>query len=275
MQPREDVIRELQKYIASLDFGRDDLEQDHKDIYTYIEQTILPPESTILGAVPPVDVLAYAAKNILFPVLAQDLIPELLDVIATVEFYRQRTLTQAKNALEMKSHYKDEDEAKAIFLNSDEEAFLEHLNVLDDSWRKVYITILRECCHSDLYYLWTTNPPSMADFMIRFNEYFPFLNKYCTHPSPRLLHQTLSTDEQNQLGQTGLAICDLGYNSAQWVTENIREDEPYWTLFDTDEFRKAFPPHAPKHLTKLICRYLDHVASTVQKVDSILQGRRD
>lgn len=283
MRPKEDdiaAVRKLRQYIASLDFGNDDLVKAHKDIYTYINQTILAPQSTILNIVPPVDVLAYAAKNILFPTLAQDLMPQLLDVIATVEFYRQRTLAQAKNALEWKGYYKNEGDPKADpkadALSSNEEAFLKQLNVSGESWRTVYVTILCKCCHFDLYHLWIVNPPSMANFMIRFNEYFPFLNKHCTHESPRLLHQTLSPDERGKLSQTGLTICAFCSDLAQWVTDNTRDDEPFWTLFDTEEFKKAFPPPcAARHLVKLICKYLDYVVSIVLKVEGVLRDRRN
>ena len=60
--------------------------------------------------------------------------------------------------------------------------------------------------------------------MVRFNEYFPFLNKCCTHKSPCLLHQTLSADERAKLGQTGMAICEFASRSAQWIADNVREE---------------------------------------------------
>ncbi len=91
------------------------------------------------------DVLVYAAKNILFPSLAEDLIPQLLDIIAAIEFYRQRALARAKKALQKQTHSKSED--KNASFNSDEEAFLKQLDIPDDSWRKVYMTILCKCCH--------------------------------------------------------------------------------------------------------------------------------
>ncbi|KAF8348366.1 hypothetical protein F5887DRAFT_644155 [Amanita rubescens] len=274
MQPREDdtaAVRKLQQYIASLDFGNGDLVNEHKDIYTFITETILAPQSTISNSTPPVDVLVYAAKNILFPSLAEDLIPQLLDIIAAIEFYRQRALTRAKKAIQ-----RSRSEDKNAPFNSDEEAFLKQLDTPKDSWRKVYMTILCKCCQFDLYHLWTANPSSVADFMIRFNEYFPFLNNYCTHESPRLLHQKLSTDEQSTFGEIGLAICGFGYTSAQWITDNAQEDKPYWTLFDTKEFQKAFPPPcAAKQLVTLICKYVDYVAHVVLKVDSSLRDTTD
>jgi hypothetical protein len=45
----------------------------------------------------------------------------LLDVVVTVESYRQRTLAQAKNALERYLHHKSEDK-ETIAFTIDEEA---------------------------------------------------------------------------------------------------------------------------------------------------------
>lgn len=66
--------------------------------------------------------------------------------------------------------------------------------------------------------------------MVRFNEYFPFLNKYCTHQSPYLLHQTLSADEHAKFGQTGMAICGFAYRSAQWIADNVREELVFFCI---------------------------------------------
>lgn len=92
------------------------------------------------------DVLVYAAKNILFPSLAEDLIPQLLDIVATVESYHQQALAQAKNVLERQLQDNCEDKKIAAF-NTGEKAFLKRLNASGDSWRKVYMTILCNCCH--------------------------------------------------------------------------------------------------------------------------------
>ena len=99
------------------------------------------------------DVLVYSAKNILFPSLAEDLIPQLLDIVATVESYRQRTLAQAKDVLERQLQDKPED-GETVAFNPDEEAFLKRFNTPDDSWRKVYMTILCNCCHFASPLLW-------------------------------------------------------------------------------------------------------------------------
>lgn len=71
-----------------------------------------------------------------------------------------------------------------------------------------------------------------------------------------------------------------GRVSFSYIEHRLRltkpNSEPYWTLFDTDEFQKAFPPPcAAKHLVKLICKYVDYVAHVVLKVDSLLQDTID
>lgn len=60
-----------------------------------------------------------------------------------------------------------------------------------------------------MYLLWTANPPSITDFLIRFNEYFPFLNKSYDNHSPRLFHFNLTDEETAQLFDTGIKCCDF------------------------------------------------------------------
>jgi hypothetical protein len=60
-----------------------------------------------------------------------------------------------------------------------------------------------------MYYLWTASPPSMTDFLIRFNEYFPFFNKSYSNDSPRLFHFNLNDEEIARLTDTGVKCCDL------------------------------------------------------------------
>jgi len=193
----------------------------------------------------------------------------LLDVIATVEFYRQQAVEKAKKIL---NQPETEGGESTIALTDGEKYYLMEQLTSDQSWRGVYIMILCNCCHYNLYRLWIAEPPSMGAFMIHFNEYFPFLNKYCTHPSPRLFHQSLTQDELKVVGNTGLAICEFSSNSAQWIADNTVNDQPYWNLFQTEEFRKTFaPPCSSRKLVKLVCNYLDYVAVLVRKVDGTVK----
>jgi hypothetical protein len=66
-----------------------------------------------------------------------------------------------------------------------------------------------------MFYLWTANPPSMTDFLIRFNEYFPFLNRSYDNNSPRLFHFNLTDEEIAHLIDAGEQCCDLVRKSVE------------------------------------------------------------
>jgi hypothetical protein len=73
-----------------------------------------------------------------------------------------------------------------------------------------------------MYNLWTANPPSMTDFLIRFNEYFPFLNRSYDNHSPRLFHFNLTNHEIAQLVDTGLKCCDFAKETVAWAKRKAR-----------------------------------------------------
>ena len=156
-------------------------------------------------------------------------IPELLDLLATAEFYRGRTLDQARAALTWNDYYSTN--PPSVLLTNEETEFIHHLESQMADLRPIYIMILTKCCHlvstpsiaarptsslcQDMYNLWTTNPPSVTNFLIRFNEYFPFLNQSYDNHSPRLFHYNLTNNELAHLADTGLKCCDFAIESAR------------------------------------------------------------
>lgn len=159
----------------------------------------------------------------------------MLDLFATAEFYREYTLSEARNALVWNAYYMKD--ATTISLAAEEEAFLQELEEKDASWRKMYMEIICQCCRmvstrfetrpysndisaQDIYNCWTANPPSMTDLMIAMNEYFPRLNKNARQESPRLFHRNLSLEEQVQINKSGEACCVLIHDSWAWASEN-------------------------------------------------------
>ena len=56
----------------------------------------------------------------------------------------------------------------------------------------------------------------MTDVLIRFNEYFPFLNQSYDNHSPRLFHYNLTNSELAHLLFTGLKCCDLARETIMW-----------------------------------------------------------
>ncbi|KAF5386846.1 hypothetical protein D9615_001988 [Tricholomella constricta] len=250
-------LRKLRDLIAKVDYNNL-TKQDHREIYQYIEREVLSPKSPIIKQVPPLELIVYSIQNILLPKLATRRIPDLLDLLATVEFYRKRTMDHARDAIVWNDYYKNE--KTIITLTAEEEGFLKNLEKQEKSLREMYIVIL-----TDMYLLWTASPPSMTDFLIRFNEYFPFLNDHCERVSPRLFHSDLSTTEIAQLEDVGLKCCDTAQGTVAWAM-----DQTIHHAFRMEDFKEAFPrPCGDNHLQEMITYFADHVMSAAKKIQEI------
>ena len=158
-------LRDLENLVAQVDFrpGSNASKQHHRDIYSetayhvpfiplsflqdYIEQVVLSPKSPIVKHVPSLPVIIYSIKNILYPNLVPRRIPDLLDLLATAEFYRGRTLDQARAATDWNAYYHTIPNEKSILLTTEDKLFLQSLESQKDALRGMYITILTRCCH--------------------------------------------------------------------------------------------------------------------------------
>ncbi|PFH53775.1 hypothetical protein AMATHDRAFT_38592 [Amanita thiersii Skay4041] len=263
MNEYEEPLQQLLHFVSSLDLEQAGFAFEHQSIYNYIEQTIISSTSnvSISAPPPPITIWALAANTILGLPFKHDSAPLLLDILTIIETYRTRTISQAEKLLTLNSYHK----------SSANKDFLEKLNVSSTSWRQAYLTIIQTCCHSDMYHLWTESTPSITNFLIHFNKFFPFLNEYCTNQVPLLFHLTLSPSERDTLVATGLDIAEWVIKSVQWAENNIVEGESLWSPFQSNQFSTLFPsPCTNQQLINMISKYLRHVMSIVERVDNIL-----
>lgn len=101
-------------------------------------------EETALAPVLPIVIFIYAIKNILYPNFLIELIPDFLDLITMVEFYRIRLTEEASNALTWNEFYKNAQDAHT--LEVEDEKFLNHLQDTQDEMRQIFMQIVAECC---------------------------------------------------------------------------------------------------------------------------------
>ncbi|KAF8070433.1 hypothetical protein FPV67DRAFT_1019856 [Lyophyllum atratum] len=268
--PEMEPLRKLRDLIAEVDYNRF-TKKDHRKIYEYLEREVLSPKSRIIKQVPTLDFIVYSIHKIIYPKLATRRIPDLLDLLATVEFYRKRTLDLAQEALVWNEYYKTE--KTVVTLPAGEEELLNELEEKQDSMRIMYTMILTTCCQLDMYLMWTATPPSMTDFLIRFNEYFPSLNGRCDRDSPRLFYADLSDNETAQIKEVGLEYCGFTQQTIEWATKYAGERESMHDAFCTEDFKNTFPwKHQEKDLSRLIGCYLLYVTSAANGVEDMFPG---
>ncbi|KAG6899425.1 hypothetical protein C0993_010392 [Termitomyces sp. T159_Od127] len=217
-----DPLSKLRDLIASVGNADRTSRQKHKEIYPgYIEREVLSPKSPIIKQVPPLEVVLYAINNILYPTFITRRLPHLLDLLATVEFYRKRTLASSHEATIWSEYYEVQDEKAVYRLSKEDEAYLKELELDNISMRNIYITLISECCQLDMHLLLVAKPPSLTDFLVRFNEYFPHLNKHYDRKSPRLFWSDLSSEEVVQLSKLGVDCCSRVQEIVNWATDHV------------------------------------------------------
>lgn len=101
-------------------------------------------EKTALDPVLPIAIFIYAINDILYPTFLIEFIPEFLDLLTMVEFYRIRVTEEASNALAWNEFYKSNKDART--LEVEDEVFLNHLQDTQDVMRKIFMQIVAECC---------------------------------------------------------------------------------------------------------------------------------
>ena len=101
-------------------------------------------EESALAPVLPIVIFIYAINNILYPDFLTEFIPEFLDLLTMVEFYRIRVTEEASSALAWNDFYKKAKNART--LEDEDERFLNHLQDTQDVMRKIFMQIVAECC---------------------------------------------------------------------------------------------------------------------------------
>ncbi|KAF7362546.1 hypothetical protein MVEN_00602700 [Mycena venus] len=213
------TLQELRAYIKASGF--ESPAPNHASISAYIETNIIKnPNSLFKHRVPPLDIVLYAIRRLLAPPDAPRLrdIPDLLDFVTTIEFYRKLALQKVEEALTIHRYYQANDDH--LTLTDEEVQRLDEYKIEGPDLRSVYIEIVLQYCQWDIYKLWTSDPPSTADATLRLCEYFPQLNdKYraLTGGSPRLFHYDLTDTERDTLSLRGIDSCTFICDSSEWA----------------------------------------------------------
>ncbi|TFK44431.1 hypothetical protein BDQ12DRAFT_672984 [Crucibulum laeve] len=243
--------------------------QKHSTILNHLKKWVSKNEALSRERVPPLDFLIYAINQITHPTLETKHYAELLDLLTTVESYRSYAFERAEEALTWHDYYSSQMETDVILLSQDDENMLRTITKQNSIFRKMYVTVISKCCLIDLHSLWITSPLSIADYMVRYNEYFPSQCNYAIH-SPLLFHRSLSDQEQKVMVLAARENSSFIRDACEWAQRARNDDQLTEDLFQTDDFTRAFPVCDPKPVKQLIDYYLQHVKHTVHSLKRML-----
>ncbi|KAJ7719027.1 hypothetical protein DFH07DRAFT_973077 [Mycena maculata] len=237
----------------------------------YIESEVLNhPNALFKRHVPPLDIILYAIRRVLAADAEAQVIPDLLDLATTVEFFRTRALQNGREALVQYGRHSD---TQRTLSREDEKRLRKYQDGSADI-RAVYIELLLQYCQLDIYRLWTCDPPRPADVTLRLCEYFPALNPLYTATSPRLFHYDLADAERALLRKRGLDCCLFVRDSCRWAVERSTPDDPLASVFRTPAFAACFPcTVSAASLRDMMEFYMGTVQAMVDELQGMLTMR--
>jgi len=239
-----------------------ELKLETRDILRNID--ILLEKNDVLTPVLPLAVFIYAIKNILYPTFLIELIPDFLDLLTMVEFYRIRVTEVASNALEWNDFYKSKKVTRTLEVQ--DETFLNHLRDTQDEMRQIFMRIVAECCIIDLHRLWVTQ--SHTNFWIRWNRYFNTKGEKNTKLFASF-HYRLS-DADKDILRLSATHCATTMHSTLICAEDSRSTgQSIQDVFNTRSFQDQSMTNNNQSLLDLINYHLNYVHEAVEKLQSL------
>ncbi|KAF9501791.1 hypothetical protein BDN71DRAFT_1438486 [Pleurotus eryngii] len=263
------AMETLTECINSLKFdGSPDEKNKHKKIYTYIEQHFV---ASAKGP-PPLDVLIYASRNILFPTLNIDQMSDLLDLLSTVETHRRHIVLKADDALAFHAHWKNENVEESVLLTAEEYHFVGSIVVENSAMRDSYKSVISALCQMDIYHLWTRPEPSIAKLAVRMNEYYPPSNKNYQRQPALLFHADLSATERADIEVTCRETVEFFQQSLSWALSHADPGQQLSECFQSDKFANICRPDSVKFAVDGAAAYLTRVQEDFHKFERIFKN---
>ncbi|KAF9268723.1 hypothetical protein L218DRAFT_954171 [Marasmius fiardii PR-910] len=166
-------IQGLTKLVTSVSFLQDEgngekLVESSKRIYTHLlDNKFLRKVSEGNDRIPPLELLTYAIRDILFPsFLGPCRIPDVLDLLSNVEHYRCVCKEKAGKAVVYDEFYSFSDR-KAILLSKEERSSLDDIGEQASPLRARFLNLLLNYTQLDIHYLCTSPSrlPGMQEHM--------------------------------------------------------------------------------------------------------------
>ncbi|KAG7090995.1 hypothetical protein E1B28_010062 [Marasmius oreades] len=170
-------VSDLTKLVTSVSFPQNDGDEERliessKRIYTHLlDNKWLRKVSEGNNRIPPLELLTYAIRNILFPsFLGPRRIPDILDLLLNVEHYRCVCKQKVETAAVLDEFYALRDR-RAILLSKEERRCLAAIEAQAPSLRSRFLTLLLGYTQLDIHHLCTSSS-RLSDMEERMGDYF-------------------------------------------------------------------------------------------------------
>lgn len=244
----------------------------HRTIYDEVAGTA---EAVGSGSadIPPA-LLFYAIRNILYPTFILGQIPDLLNVLTTIEGLRQFATKKIGHILALNQLYieRPPDDREVRVLTTKEIRALASCQAQSESLRKQYFLLLKNLCQAYIHYLWTS--PESCLLAKRLNDFFPGCLEGYSQPSSLRFQMDLSENERAEFGELKEEVSTWMKTILEWEYEREKSGKrqghskaDLGASFK-DDFQVAFPPHVGHaDILDVLVTYLTRVEDMINKLE--------
>ncbi|KIM45197.1 hypothetical protein M413DRAFT_441878 [Hebeloma cylindrosporum] len=256
-----DPLARLSAELQAHEFSSDSEGNHAKKILGILDNALLHHEGQLRDRIPPLDLVIYTLKTILY-LPSPQFLSELLHLVSIVEYYRTEVTQKASKALVFNTYYKENPDQPYQLLDEKTEEYYTHLTNTQDSLRKIFMEIVVECCVKDLKRLWIAN--SNTDFWVRWNEYFSIFTKAEGTKLSHSFHHDLSSEEISGLYEASCVMAGFMESTMCWAGNEGGRGQSIQATFDTSAFRDRFAqPELSERITNLVDYYISYVNEAV------------
>ncbi|KAF8973167.1 hypothetical protein BDZ97DRAFT_1912740 [Flammula alnicola] len=257
-----DILQDLKTELHKYDFEADPQGIQADKILNILDTALDRDGERLQDRKPPLDVVVYALKSILFPSFLPELMSEFIHLFTMVEFYRLHATEKASTLLTWHTFYAD-DATPKVHLTKDEEEYCSNLVETQEEIRNMFIDIIAECCLTDLARLWLAN--SNTKFWIRWNEYFSIFKRVKREKLSHSFHYNMSPEEISTL-----------HGSVNEFSNFMEATSIDTGMFESKPFRDQFPdPGMSPKVLHLIEYHLNYVQEAVQRLEAVVEQLKD
>ncbi|KAG0694685.1 hypothetical protein DFH29DRAFT_959045 [Suillus ampliporus] len=226
----------------------------------------------------------YAIRNILRPSFILGQIPDLLNLLTSVDAFRSHSVEKFSAALVWQEHYTKEPSPDIRPLTEHQLKKINSYVANNERNRLLYILLVKNLCLLHVYSLVTSSESySLAE---RLNDYFPGCFPSYDIPSKLTFHNGLSDSEKEMMAKLYQRCKEWLMEVTQWEEEREQEQKLLPVTLTAEQadaafeqaFRETFPPPlSPEELVSDSDVYLNTVEGMIRKVedyfpsDSILE----
>ncbi|KAI6042929.1 hypothetical protein EDC04DRAFT_866221 [Pisolithus marmoratus] len=243
----------------------------HRTIYDEVASTVEAVGSDVAD-VPPA-LLFYGIRNILYPTFILGQIPDLLNLLTTIEGLRQFATQRIGQILALNQLYTEHppDDQEVRILTTKETRTLAHYQAQSSRLRKKYFVLLQNLCQVYIHYLWTS--PESCLLAMRLNDFFPGCLEGYNKPSSLHFHMDLNENEKAEFGGLKDEVSAWMKTILEWEYEREKSGKQKgYSKTDLkasfkDEFQVAFPPLDYADILDVLVTYLTSVEDMTKRLE--------